>query len=217
VQVRALPGATLCAQAVDAKNAPMVLPGFTLFAEHDDVRVERSDLPGGANQGRICHEGIVPARYRVLLGDDRGGTVPVWYPGTEDRAAAAAVSLSSGTNELEPVVLRWAGKLALTLPGWSGSEPPRIEYRAPAPPEAEPPPWAALPPERVQAREGGFSVPAFPAGSWELRACAPPRCRETFWRTTQPLKVLPWRATQITLEPPPPPPAEPANPGSPPG
>jgi len=221
VQVLALPGATLCVQAVDSKNAPMPLPGFSLFAEHDDVRVERSALPGGANQGRICQEGIVPARYRVLVGESGNSTVPVWYPGTEHRAEAAPVSLASGMNELEPVVLRWAGKLALTLPGWSGPEAPRIEYREPlpqdAPPEAEPAPWTALPAERVQVGEGVVSVPAFPAGTWELRACAPPRCDETFWRTAKPLKVPAWGAAQVTLEPPPPSREEPADPAAPPG
>ncbi len=215
VQVRAIPGATLCAKAVDAKGAPMMNPGFSLYAEDDDARAEVSDLGNAIQEGRLCSDGIVPARYRVLLGD-KGGTVPVWYPGTEERAEAVGVSLSSGMNELEPVVLRYAGKLAVTLPGWSNQESPRIEYREPprqdAAPDAEPPPWAAVPAERVEVQEGAFFVREFPAGTWELRACTPPRCEERFWRTAKPLQLAGWRSAQVTLEPPPPPPEDPADP-----
>jgi hypothetical protein len=131
-------------------------------------------------------DGIVPGRYRLFLGDEGVGIVPVWYPGSYDRADTVPVSLGSGMNELEPVVLRAAGKLALTLPGWSDPEPPRIEYRETLPPdsspEAEPFPWKAFPADRGDLVEGvTFPSPACPRAPG---SCVPARLRyaETFWR-----------------------------------
>ncbi|HEX5042257.1 MAG TPA: hypothetical protein VFV75_05095 [Candidatus Polarisedimenticolaceae bacterium] len=203
VEVRVLPGATLCARAVDARNAPTKLSSITLFPVDADIAVQRTNpmahyignvaTYGEKEEDQQCLEGIVPGRYRVLI-DERAQTIPVWYPASEDRAGAVPVVISSGMNELAPVVLRAVGALFLTIPGWPGPEPPHIEVRETpaedAAAEIAPRLWTVLARERMEAQDGRFVVHRFPVGRWDFRACADPGCgkSEEIW-STAPVEV----------------------------
>lgn len=205
VEVRALPGATLCVRAVNPAQAPTKLSSITLFPEEEDIAVQRTNPEahylgnaaryGDKEEDRRCLEGIVPGRYRVLL-DERAQTIPVWYPSSEDRAGAVPVAITSGMNELGPVVLREVGGLLLTVDSWSGAEPPHIELRewTSESPAVDPAPqrWTGLAANRMERREGGgFIVYRIPAGRWDIRACSDPECAKTdgIWSAAGPIEI----------------------------
>ena len=57
---------------------------------------------------------MIPGRYRVLLGQT-GAVMPLWYPGSQEPDGAVPVEVTSGLNELEPVVMRSVGGLRASI------------------------------------------------------------------------------------------------------
>jgi tetratricopeptide (TPR) repeat protein len=207
VELRAVPGARVCARAVDAKNAPIALHSMALYAADEDIVLEdvRWQRSGQEEKGRVCLDAVVPGRYRVLLGKGPG-TFPAWYPGTDDPAQAQRVDIASGMNELDPVVMRAAGGLILAFPGWSGSEPPRIEYREARKSGAarDPRPWTVFPASGVEfmPHDKRFHLFRFPVGSWEVRACPSLGCDEEgeIRSTANPVEVRQGPLAEVTLD-----------------